>query len=472
MEQTLSPATDQADVERLTSAQTDFRRELGLFDGINVVIGNTIGSGIFIAPAVVAATIAPQTGGIHLLVWLVGGLLAMTGALSYAELGALMPRAGGHYVFLREGIGDLAGFLYGWTIMLVIASGSIAFVSITFVTYLSYFVPMSPWVLKLVAIITILGLTGVNYVGVKMGSVVLNLFTGLKVIALIVLIIAGLFFASLHRENFLPIVPDGTQLDLGWLSTFMFALVSVLFTYGGWQNIGFIAGELKNPRRNLPMSMAIGVTIVIVIYMLTNFVYVNVLGVPTMAGSHLVASDTMECLWGKVGGSFVALLIMVSSFGITNAIIMVSPRVYYAMSKDGLFLPQLARVHPRFKTPHIALVFQAVWASVIVIASDTFQQIMNYVVFMDWLFLAMAVYCIYVLRKKYPDAPRPYRAWGYPVTPALFILLSMVVVVNTLVRAPLESGIGIAIVLTGLPFYFGMRTWMGKQRGKKSSTPL
>jgi basic amino acid/polyamine antiporter, APA family len=470
MEPTTAPGAGQAEVERLTSAQTDFRRELSLFDGINVVIGNTIGSGIFIAPAVVAATIAPQTGGIHLLVWLVGGLLAMTGALSYAELGALMPRAGGHYVFLREGIGNIGGFLYGWTILLVIASGSIAFVSITFVTYLSYFLPMSAWLIKLLAIITILGLTGVNYVGVKMGSAVLNIFTGLKVIALVVLIIAGLFFASLHREYFLPVVPEGTKLDVVWLSTFMFALVSALFTYGGWQNIGFIAGELKNPRRNLPVSMVIGVTIVIVIYMLTNFVYVNVLSVPMMAGSHLVASDAMEGLWGKLGGSFVALLIMISSFGITNAIIMVSPRVYYAMAKDGLFLPQLARVHPRFKTPHVALVFQAVWASVIVVVSDTFQQIMNYVVFMDWLFLAMAVYCIYLLRKKYPDAPRPYRAWGYPVTPALFILLSMLVVVNTLMRAPLESGIGIAIVLSGLPFYFGMNTWLRRQVKAKAPT--
>jgi len=199
-------------------------------------------------------------------------------------------------------------------------------------------------------------------------------------------------------------------------------------------------------------------------------VYVNVLSVPMMAGSHLVASDAMEGLWGKLGGSFVALLIMISSFGITNAIIMVSPRVYYAMAKDGLFLPQLARVHPRFKTPHVALVFQAVWASVIVVVSDTFQQIMNYVVFMDWLFLAMAVYCIYLLRKKYPDAPRPYRAWGYPVTPALFILLSMLVVVNTLMRAPLESGIGIAIVLSGLPFYFGMNTWLRRQVKAKAPT--
>lgn len=460
MEQSSLVEASQSDIDRLTSTKTEFRRELGLFDGINVVIGNTIGSGIFIAPAVVAATVAPPTGGMHLLVWLVGGLLAMTGALSYAELGALMPRAGGHYVFLREGIGDLAGFLYGWTIMLVIASGSIAFVSITFVTYLSYFLPMGAWTIKLLAILTILCLTWVNYVGVKMGSLVLNIFTSLKVVALVALIVAGLFFAALHREYFLPVVPENTVLDISWVSTFMFALVSALFTYGGWQNIGFIAGELKNPQRNLPLSMVVGVTVVIVIYMLVNLVFVNVLGVPNMGVSRLVASDAMEGLWGSAGGSFVSLLIMVSSFGITNAIIMVSPRVYYAMAKDGLFIPQLARVHPRYKTPHVALVFQAIWASVIVIASGTFQQIMNYVVFMDWLFLAMAVYCIYVLRKKYPNAPRPYKAWGYPLTPALFILLSSLVVVNTLVRAPVESGIGIAIVLTGVPIFILMKNRM------------
>jgi APA family basic amino acid/polyamine antiporter len=293
-----------------------------------------------------------------------------------------------------------------------------------------------------------------------MGSLVLNIFTSLKVVALVALIVAGLFFAALHREYFLPVVPENTLLDISWVSTFMFALVSALFTYGGWQNIGFIAGELKNPQRNLPLSMVVGVTAVIVIYMLVNLVFVNVLGVPNMAASRLVASDAMEGLWGSAGGSFVSLLIMVSSFGITNAIIMVSPRVYYAMAKDGLFIPQLARVHPRYKTPHVALVFQAIWASVIVLASGTFQQIMNYVVFMDWLFLAMAVYCIYVLRKKYPNAPRPYKAWGYPLTPALFILLSSLVVVNTLVRAPVESGIGIAIVLTGVPIYILMKNKM------------
>jgi APA family basic amino acid/polyamine antiporter len=457
MEQQSSGDSKQSEIERLTSTKTEFRRELGLFDGINVVIGNTIGSGIFIAPAVIAVTIAPQTGGMHLLVWLVGGLLSLTGALSYAELGALMPRAGGHYVFLREGIGDLAGFLYGWTIMLVIASGSIAFVSITFVTYLSYFVSMSPWIIKLLAILTIVCLTWVNYIGVKMGSLVLNIFTSLKVVALVVLIVAGLFFAALHTDYFLPVVPQSTPLDIGWASTFLFALVSALFTYGGWQNIGFIAGELKNPQRNLPLSMFIGVTAVILIYMLVNFVYVNVLGVQHMGASRLVASDAMEGLWGAVGGSFVSLLIMVSSFGITNAIIMVSPRVYYAMAKDGLFFPQLAHVHPKYKTPHVALVFQAAWASIIVIASDTFQQIMNYVVFMDWLFLALAVYCIYVLRRKYAEAPRSYKAWGYPVTPALFILLSLAVVVNTLVRAPLESGIGIIIVLSGVPIFLFMK---------------
>jgi APA family basic amino acid/polyamine antiporter len=457
MNQTTPGVPAQTDIERLTSTATEFRRELSVFDGINVVIGNMIGSGIFIAPAIVAATVVPQTGGMHLLVWLVGGLLAMTGALSYAELGALMPRAGGHYVFLREGIGDLAGFLYGWTIMLVIASGSIAFVSITFVTYLSYFVPMGAGMVKFLAILTIFCLTGVNYVGVKMGSRVLNIFTSLKVVALVGLIIAGLFFARMHTEYFIPVIPENTSLDISWISTFMFALVSVLFTYGGWQNIGFIAGELKSPQRNLPLSLAVGVIAVLSIYMLANFVFVNVLSVPTMGGSKLVASDAMEGLWGAAGGSFVSLVIMVSSFGITNAIIMVSPRVYYAMAKDGLFIPKLASVHPRYKTPHVALVFQALWSAIIVLASDTFQQIMNYVVFMDWLFLAMAVYCIYVLRKKYPEAPRPYRAWGYPVTPALFIVLSMLVVVNTLMRAPLESGIGIAIVLSGLPFYFGMK---------------
>lgn len=457
-------------IERLTSSSTEFDRKLGLFDGVMVVIGCTIGSGIFIAPAVIAATVQPQSGGGVLLIWLVGGILSLTGALSYSELGALMPRAGGHYVFLREGLGSLAGFLYGWTILFVIASGSIAFVSITFVTYLGYFVPMSPFVIKIASIGTILLLTWINYLGVKQGSVVVNVFTVLKIVALGVLIVAGFLVGGLRVDRFFPIFPERSVSDLAVASTFLLALVSALFTYGGWQNIGFIAGELKNPRRTLPLAMFIGTLIIVAIYVCTNMVYVNVLSVEGMAQSRLVASDTMESLWGRVGGSFISLFIMVSSFGITNALILVSPRVSYAMAKDGIFFASLARVHPRYKTPSTALIFQAAWSSLIVFVSETFQQIMNYVVFMDWLFLALAVYCIFVLRRKYPDAPRPYKVLGYPVTPVIFILLSAAVVLNTLLRAPLESCIGTAIVFSGTPAYFFWRSRIRKNSALATGT--
>jgi basic amino acid/polyamine antiporter, APA family len=451
---TSMPSEDrQQAIDRLTSSSTEFDRKLGLFDGLMVVIGNVIGSGIFIAPAVIAATVQPETGGMVLLIWVIGGVLALTGALSYSELGALMPRAGGHYVFLREGLGSFAAFLYGWTILLVIASGSIAFVSITFVTYLGYFIPMPPFTIKIIAIATILLLTGVNYRGVKQGSVVLNIFTMLKVIALVVIVGAGLLFSDIRPERFVPVIPNASMFDLAIASAFLLALVSALFTYGGWQNIGFIAGELKNPKRDLPLAMFIGTLIIIAIYVCTNIVYINVLSVEGMAESRLVASDAMDGLWGRMGGSLISLLIMVSSFGITNAIILVSPRVTYAMAKDGVFFGSLARVHSKYKTPSAALLFQAAWSSLIVFASETFQQIMNYVVFMDWLFLALAVYCVFILRKKYPDAPRPYKVWGYPVTPILFILLSAAVVINTLIRAPLESCIGIVIVLSGTPAF-------------------
>lgn len=455
-------------IAALTSSSTEFRREIGLFDGIMVVVGNTIGSGIFIAPAVVAATVMPQTGGMVLLVWLAGGMLAITGALSYSELGALMPRAGGHYVFLREGFGKLAGFLYGWILLLVIASGSIAFVSITFVTYLGYFIPMPPGVIKFVAIGTIILLTWVNHRGVRPGSIVLNIFTVLKILALVALIVGGLVFDAFRSDNFLPLFPGAAAFDLMGVSTFLFALVAALFTYGGWQNIGFIAGEIKDPHRTLPLSLILGCIIIITIYVLTNTVFVNVLSVPAMGTSGLVASDAMDRLAGDLGGGIISLMIMVSSFGITNAIIMVSPRVYYAMAKDGVFFSGLAKVHPRFKTPSQALLVQAVWATLIVILSETFQQIMNYVVFVDWLYLALAVSCVYILRRKYPEARRPYRVWGYPVTPAVFILMSAAVVVNTLIRAPIESGIGMAIVLTGIPAYmFWQRQSAGNETIKK-----
>ncbi len=444
-----SSADHQKDIERLISSATEFDRKLGFFDSLMIVIGNVIGSGIFIAPAVVAATVQPQTGGMILLVWIVGGIMALTGALSYSELGALMPRAGGHYVFLREGLGRFVGFLYGWTILLVIATGSIAFVSITFVTYLGYFFSMSPIIIKTVAVGTIFLLTWVKY-----GSSVLNVFTLLKIVALVILIGAGLLFGNIHSDRFVPIFPNASIFDIATFSAFLLAVVSALFTYGGWQNIGFIAGEMKKPKQHLPMALFIGTLIVIAIYVSINIVYVDVLSAKLMAQSKLVASDTMEGLWGSLGGSLISILIIVSSFGITNAIIMVSPRVTYAMAKDGVFFSSLASVHPKYKTPSAALLFQAIWSSVIVFASETFQQIMNYVVFMDWLFLALAVYCIFILRKKYPDAPRPYKVWGYPITPILFILLSLTVVLNTLLRAPLESGIGVAIVLSGSPAYY------------------
>lgn len=430
-----------------------------------VLIGNVIGSGIFIAPAVIAATVVPQTGGLVLLVWVIGGVMMFTGALSYSELGALMPRAGGHYVFLKEGLGNLAAFLYGWTILLVIASGSIAFVSITFVTYMGFFIPMAPAVIKAVAVITILLLTYVNYVGIKPGSILLNLFTALKVIALFLLILFGLILDPPNRQNFLPLIGQNSTVNFTFASTLLLALVSALFTYGGWYNVGFVAGEIKNPRKNLPLAIFLGTVVVIFIYVLTNYVYVNALSVPVMGQSKFVASDAMVKLLGHSGGALVAILIIVSSFGITNAIIMVSPRVYYAMSHDGLFIRALAKVHPKYKTPGTSLVLQAVWSSVIVLLSDTFQQIMNYVVFMDWFFLALAIYCLFILRKKYPDAARSYKVPGYPFTPIIFILMSAMVVVNTLVRAPLESGIGIAIVLTGAPVYFFWRRHQQRQDG-------
>ncbi len=422
-----------------------------------VVIGNTIGSGIFIAPAVIAATIMPNSGSVVLLVWVVGGLMMFTGALSYSELGALMPRAGGHYVFLKEGLGKLAAFLYGWTMLLVIASGSIAFVSITFVTYLGFFIPMGAALIKIVAVLTILVLTYLNYIGIKPGSIVLNVFTALKVLALFLLIVFGLILSPPHRDYFLPFVTPNLAVTLTFASTFLLALVSALFTYGGWYNVGFVAGEIRNPRKNLPLAIFLGTAVVIFIYVLTNYVYINVLSVPLMGTSKFVASDAMVKLVGRAGAGIVSLLIIISSFGITNAIIMVSPRVYYAMSHDGLFLRSLAKVHPKYKTPGTSLILQAGWASVIVLLSDTFQQIMNYVVFMDWLYLALAIYCLFVFRKKYPDAVRTYKVAWYPVTPIVFILLSAIVVVNTLLRAPVESSIGVLIVLSGTPVYFFWR---------------
>ncbi len=378
-----------------------FRRALGPFDATMVVIGGIIGSGIFINPYIVAQRL--DTSPLVLLAWITGGLIALAGAYAYAELGSLFPKAGGQYVYLRDGWHPLLGFMYGWALLLLIESGAIAAVAITFATYalrLAGRPDIAPVPLALASIVL---LSVVNYLGVKPGSRVLNVFVVLKVAALAILICAGAFA---------PAVP-------GWWSAaretaasgvlpvaFGAALVPILFAYGGWQNANYVAEEIANPQRNLPRSLLAGTVAVIVIYVAVNIVYLRALGLEGLAGTTTPASKAAEIMFGTVGDRFVTAAIAISTFGFLDLAILAPTRVYYAMAADGLFLQALAKLHPTYKTPWLAICLQSTWSCVLAL-TGRYEQLLNYVVFADWIFFGLTVATLLVFRRTHPLASRP-----------------------------------------------------------------
>jgi APA family basic amino acid/polyamine antiporter len=427
-------------------------RGLGLKEAITVLMGSIIGSGIFLAPRAIAQAI--PSPGIILLVWVVSGVLTLFGALAYAELGAMMPRSGGQYVYLREAFGPLWGFLFGWTLFLVIQTGSIAAVAVAFAEYSGYFVPLSPGLMKVVAILCILLLTAVNYVGVRRGGWIQNIFTTLKIGAIVALVVWGFGARGGSWANFQPFW--GGVNHEGLLRAFGVAMVAALWSYDGWNNVGFVAEEIKNPQRNLPIALAFGTLGVILIYLSANLVYMYTLSVGQIAQSQLVAADVAKRLIGPVGGLVISAAVLVSTFGTVNGFILAGPRVYYAMAKDRLFFERIGEIHGRFHTPAFSIVLQGVWAALLTLTGK-FEQLFTYVIFASWLYYAMAVSAVIVLRRKYPSAPRPYKTWGYPIVPVLFVAIALWFVYNTLTSDPRDSLMGLALVLLGLPAYFYWR---------------
>ncbi len=444
------------------SNQPQLIRGLGLKEAITVLMGSIIGSGIFLTPRAIAQ--ATPSPGVILLVWTVSGVLTLFGALAYAELGAMMPRSGGQYVYLREAFGPLWGFLFGWTLFLVIQTGSIAAVAVAFAEYSGYFVPLSPGLMKVVAILCILLLTAVNYVGVRRGGWIQNVFTTLKVGAIVALVAWGFGSGGGSWANFQPLW-GGVNHD-GLLRAFGVAMVAALWSYDGWNNVGFVAEEIKNPQRNLPLALAFGTLGVILIYLSANLVYMYTLSVSQIAQSQLVAADVARKLVGPAGGLAISAAVLVSTFGTVNGFVLAGPRVYYAMAKDRLFFKRIGEIHGRFHTPAFSIVLQGVWAALLTL-TGRFEQLFTYVIFASWLYYAMAVSAVIVLRRKHPSAPRPYKTWGYPVVPVLFVAIALWFVYNTLTTDPRDSLMGLFLVLLGLPAYF---YW--KRRNARSSTPV
>ncbi|MDW7760525.1 MAG: amino acid permease [Acidobacteriota bacterium] len=436
-------------------------RVLGMWDIVSIVVGGVIGSGIFLVPASIAAGVKSPL--LIFAVWAAGGILSFFGALAFAELGASMPEAGGTYVFLREAYGKLPAFLFGWTLFLVIDSGAVATLAVAFSSmYLPHFLPLSPIAQKAVSALFVIFLVSVNYVGVRWGANLQNLLTVIKFGALAAICAVIFIFGTGNPAHFVE--PSPGRFSFGWFGPFGIALIAVLWAYKGWDSAAYSAGETRNPQRNLPLGLFIGTLTVIAIYFAANLAYLWVFPAETIAESPRVASDAMSLVLGPAAASVIALVILFSITGAANQNLLCSPRVYYAMARDGVFFKSASAVHSRFRTPHISILAIGAW-SLILSLSGTFQQLFTYVIFGQWLFFGLTVSAVFVLRRKRPDLPRPYRTWGYPVTPVIFILSAVFISVNALVNEFWNAVVGLGIILLGLPFYV---IWKKSASARKS----
>ncbi|HXZ27384.1 MAG TPA: amino acid permease [Terriglobales bacterium] len=508
------------DVQAVRAAvpEQELVKGLGLTSATTLVMGSMIGSGIFIVSAEIAREVSSPA--LLLAAWLVTGFMTITGALAYGELAAMMPRAGGQYVFLRESLGPLWGFLYGWTFFLVIQTGTIAAVGVAFGKFLGYFFPSvssSNWILhfwkapaihigpmvlgnmdvglntqNLVAILMVVFLSVLNIFGIRLGALVQNIFTIAKAAALLGLVAVGFAIgrnpqamaanfsdfwhnAGLGARHLLQVGSGGPIVLVGTIAIVAVAQTGSLFSADAWNNVTFTAAEVRNPRRNLPLALALGTGIVIALYVLTNVVYLYVLplagdpnGATVLArGIQYAAEDrvgtaAMQQMFGSAGGALMAVAILISTFGCNNGLILAGARVYYAMAKDGLFfLRAVGKVHPRYHTPVVSLMVQMVWTCVLCL-SGSYGQLLDYIIFAVLVFYILTIAGLFVLRRTHPQAERPYKAFGYPLLPGVYILMALYIDLVLLRFKPQYTWPGLIIVLLGIPVYFVWTRWAGK----------
>ena len=424
-------------------------RVLSLLDATMINVGGIIGSGIFMVPATVAFFTGSSS--LFFLVWILGGIVSLFGALSVAELGAAMPQAGGQYVYLNEAYGPIWGYLYGWSAVAVINTASIAAVGVAFSEYLGFFFPISDASIKGIAVVTIVLLTIINIVDVKSGARFQNLFTLSKLGAIFGIILLGLIMEGGTNQNLSPIFSD--KPFIGLIGPLGLAMVSVLWTFDGWIFITYVAGEVKNPGRNIPLSLIFCMLIVVSVYLLLNYVLLFILGFTGMNGSELVVSDAASVFLGNKGAAVVTLIILISLIGANNGFVLSSARINYAMARDKLFFNQAAQIHSRFKSPANALIIQCVWACLLTF-TGTFNQLITYIIFTSWIFYGMSAGAVIILRKKKPDMDRPYKTPAYPWIPIIFIFFAIFLTINTIMEAPRDATIGAGIILAGLPLYY------------------
>jgi APA family basic amino acid/polyamine antiporter len=412
-----------------------------------LVVGIIIGASIFVQPSVITGTV-PTVGGVYA-VWLVSGILTLFGALIAAELASAYPHAGGVYVFLREAFSPAVGFLWGWAMFWTMHTGIIAVIAMIFARYVAFFVPVGDVGLKLFAVAAIIILSAVNYLGVRQGSLVQTTFTILKIGAIVAIIVVA--FTLGPRE---PVVAAVTRADTPpfTFSQFPLAVVAGLFAFGGWHMVTYAAEETRDPERTIPRALLVGVLIVTGCYILLNAAYFHLLSPDKIASSNRVAADAADAVLGKGGAAFMSAIVAASTFGALNGVILSGPRAYLAMARDRLLVAWAAEIHPRFRTPHRALMLQAAWA-IVLVSTGTYRALFTRVVYTEWIFFAMMAWGLMRLRKRADYGPA-YRVWGYPIVPVVFVVSSAYIVVNQIIHDPVESAVGLLLVLAGLPVYY------------------
>lgn len=471
-------------------------RGLGLVTTVAIVVGAVIGSGIFKKPTVMAQSLGSPE--LILLIWVIAGVITLFGALTNAEIASFISETGGQYKFFEAMYGQFFAWLYGWSMFIVVQCGSIASISYIFSDYFQFFVklphfsqeieksvrialpfigniyPLEDFGTKSLTIFLIFFLTAINIRGVVLGGSVSAIFTFMKVAAILFLVLLAFGFSNGNIENFTKDSPEYLSGKINLFTGVMVSLSAAFWAFDGWNNITYIAGEVKNPRKNIPIGLGIGTLIVIVIYLIINLAYIYVLPIEKIAESKLVAADTASQVLGVFGGSFVAFAVMVSTFGTSNGTIMVSARLYYSMAREKLFFEKIGEINKRFKTPANSLFLQAIWTSILVI-SGTFDILTDMLIFVSWFFYAMGALGVFILRKKMPDAKRLYKVTGYPVVPAIFVIFAFCFVIFTVFSdiqmfmqgktQIINSIFGSALVLIGIPFYF---YFMKKRKFEKS----
>jgi basic amino acid/polyamine antiporter, APA family len=492
----------QSSTSRPYSQDQELVKGLGLTSATALVMGSMIGSGIFIVSADIARLV--NSPALLIVAWAVAGFMTVVAAVSYGELAAMMPKAGGQYVYLRESLGPLWGFLYGWTFFLVIQCGTIAAVGVAFGKFMGVFfpgisstnwilhlykvppIPIGPMMLgnmdvglntqNLVAILTIVLLSIVNIYGIRLGAIIQDIFTFAKIAALAFVVLIGIaigrnheaiaanfgnFWQNTGSDAFFPAINLGGL--LGIVVIVAVSQVGSLFSADAWNSVTFTAAEVKNPQRNLPISLAVGTGAVIGFYILANFVYLMVLPLAGIqhAPEDRVGTAVMQQIFGPAGAGVMALLVLISTFGCNNGLILSGARVYYAMAKDGLFFKPVARLHPKYKTPAVSLIVQMIWTSVLCL-SGSYGQLLDYTIFAVLIFYILTLVGLFVLRRTQPDAPRPYKAFGYPVLPAIYILMAVIIDIVLLIYKPQYTWPGLIIVLLGIPVYY---VWSRKNEG-------